>query len=180
VTATSGASAWAVGSDNGSCSCSKALILHWNGSSWKVALNSYASPQTFLTTVSASSASNAWAGGFTRASVNPTLLLHWNGRSWKRVAAGPKLSQAWGEVAGVAVTSKSNAWAAGMSATSSILRWNGTAWKKATTSTRSLDYAGMAATSAGNAWAVGSAQNSSATSVLIMHWNGTSWKRQAA
>jgi hypothetical protein len=72
--------------------------------------------------------------------------------SWKRVSAGPKLSQAWGEVAASAVTSASNAWAAGMSATNSILRWNGTAWKKAT---------------------------SGALSALIMHWNVTSWTRQA-
>lgn len=105
-------------------------------------------------------------------------------RSWRN--SGKAGAEAWAgpDRGGIFswLTSARNAWEApGSSANHSILRWNGTKWKKATSSTQSLNYFGMAATSARNAWAVGDAPGTVLnTDVLIMHWNGASWKRQPA
>jgi hypothetical protein len=139
-------------------------------------------PATFsisggLSGVAATSASNAWAVGYTGSDTSQkTLILHWNGTAWKRVtspspAGGASLSR-------VVATSANNAWAIGGTGSDKILilRWNGTAWKQVpipnlpSYSTISA----IAATSASNAWAVGSIGNNK---TLILRWNGTAWKQ---
>jgi eukaryotic-like serine/threonine-protein kinase len=85
-----------------------------------------------------------------------------------------------GGLAGVAVTSASNAWAVGSSGSSLhpkplIAHWNGTSWTQVPSSgLPSGELSAVAATSASNAWAVG---GTSSGQSLIVHWNGTTWQR---
>jgi hypothetical protein len=65
--------------------------------------------------VTATSARNAWAVGYTDSNGGgaKTLILHWNGKKWKRVpvlSLEPADSDA---LTAVAATSDGNAWAVG-------------------------------------------------------------------
>jgi hypothetical protein len=180
VVATSARNAWAVGDENGSCACDKALILHWNGAAWKVAVNAFPASQSILTSVTAVSGSNAWAGGFTDGTVNSALLMRWNGSSWKRIISGIGIHQPAGvtDVFGVAAASSRNVWAAG----SRLLHWNGTAWKSvkipALPGLGLGSLSGVTATFGTNAWAVGFYNGSADLAhIVILRWNGKTWTR---
>jgi hypothetical protein len=176
VAATSATNAWAVGTGG---TGSKALIVHWNGSSWS-SVPTGAPAGTALRAVAASSASNAWALG-------GSVILHWNGHAWKRVSfsapAGTYLSS-------VSVTSPASAWAVGSYGTSVAhmiaLRWNGRAWRRIPLPKLPLPRGyqgtalnGVSATSPRNAWAVGPfvSEAAGAGGGFALHWNGRSWKR---
>ena len=86
VSATSGTSAWAVGSYS-TATGSRTLILRWNGTSWSKAASPNPVPgYDILFGVSATCGSNAWAVGYylTASGSSRTLVLHWNGTSWSR------------------------------------------------------------------------------------------------
>jgi hypothetical protein len=78
-----------------------------------------------LVAVSASSADNAWAVGWSGAA---TLAVHWNGHTWKQFMT-PQPGQG-NSLLGVAVIPKSGrAWTVGSTdAGTLMLHWNGTAW----------------------------------------------------
>ena len=129
----------------------------------------------YLSDVAATSASNAWAVGYTGSG---TLIVRWNGTIWKRV---PSPGSAGSLLYGVAETSSRDAWAVGCTDCSGsgvsktlILRWNGTAWKQAPSPSFAGSLSSVAATSASNVWAVGYTRNGR---TLIERWNGTAWKR---
>jgi hypothetical protein len=179
VAVTSAGNAWAVGTDNGTCSCGKSLILHWNGTAWKVMVNAYTASlsTSTLNAVAAVSGKYAWAGGYMATSA---LTVNWNGTSWKRVTAGigPSDPASSTHVFGVAATSSRDVWAVG----TRILHWNGKAWKivgmpKLPALGLGLLY-GVAATSSASAWAVGYYNITGAEpGIVILHWNGKAWTR---
>jgi hypothetical protein len=70
--------AWAVGgSTNG------ALILHWNSTAWSQVPVPASAASGYLTSVSAESATDAWAVGFwTPSAAEDTLILRWSGTAW--------------------------------------------------------------------------------------------------
>jgi hypothetical protein len=91
---------------------------------------------------------------------NQTLIEHWNGGGWKRVKS-PAPGQG-SILLGVAVGSRSSAWAVGDFTSggrqkSLILRWNGTRWLRVPSPNPGSSNAlsAVAATSSTNAWAVG-------------------------
>jgi hypothetical protein len=180
VTVTSAGNAWAVGTDGGTCSCGKSLIMRWNGKAWKVVLNAYTVPlgNSVLHSVAAVSGTNAWADGYM--ANNQILTLNWNGKAWKRVTAGIALPNPASVTAafGVAATSSRDVWAVG----TRILHWNGKAWKiisipKLPALGLGLLY-GVAATSGANAWAVGYYNTAGVEpGIVILHWNGKTWAR---
>jgi len=130
-----------------------------------------------LNAVAATSASNAWAVGY---STGETLTEHWNGKAWKFVNS--LNLGASGDLYGVAPLSAADAWAVGYlpgpsGSASLIARWNGKTWKRVKSpnpGTGGSILQGVAATSAKNAWAVG---ETSAEKTLILRWNGTAWKQ---
>jgi hypothetical protein len=76
--------AWAVGSLGGG---TETLIQRWNGSSWSVVPSPSPGDENLLTSVSAASATDAWAAGMSATPLtivheDEPLLLHWDGRSW--------------------------------------------------------------------------------------------------
>jgi hypothetical protein len=121
--------------------------------------------------VAATSATNAWAVGFTG---SKTLLVHWNGRTWAQVPSPG------GALYGVAATSASNAWAAGSTANSKglIERWNGRVWTQVPSPTPgggAVLFA-VAARSARSVWVVGATGSGDGpTKTLVLRWNGATW-----
>ncbi len=83
VAATSAHDAWAVGESLNRSGIQKSIMLHWNGTRWATfpIPVSARSGQSSLTSVTATSARNAWAVGRSSAGL---LILHWNGSTWKR------------------------------------------------------------------------------------------------
>ena len=146
----------------------RTLIEQWNGADWCRVPSpnpSGTSEPSGLNSVSATSATDAWAvGSFNSATGGErTLILHWDGTSWQRVAS-PDPSGTYKEnfLIGVAAVSSSDAWAVGHYSASTgqhtmILHWNGMSWTQAA-SPNPAPYGnlfGVAATSSA-AWAVGS------------------------
>jgi hypothetical protein len=141
------------------------LIMHWNGSAWQRVPSPRLAAMGTLMSVAASSAGNAWAVGSAPSSqgdTTTTLTLHWNGSAWSQVPTpGPSASGS--ALAGVAVTSASNAWAVGFVNSDTggqqalLLHWNGSGWATAATpgAAGAVGLSAVAAQSAGNAWAVG-------------------------
>ena len=130
VAATSASNAWAVGCTGhcfGPMATTATMIVHWNGTAWRQVASPNPAPNSVLTAVTATSARNAWAVGYTRTGFK-TLIARWNGAHWARVPSptpGP-LSQLFG----VTATSARNAWAVGADENAGILlRWNGKTWK---------------------------------------------------
>jgi hypothetical protein len=169
VTATSGHDAWAVGERFNSKGFPATLILHWNGKSWKKVPSpnpAGASGTNILSAVDATSASNAWATGFSETnSGSHTLILHWNGKAWRTVPSPNPGGPAAGDIlSGVTVTGRDNAWAVGSTMSGKlrrtlILHWNGKAWQRIPSpnpgSQTNDSLLGIDATSAQNTWAVG-------------------------
>lgn len=84
---------------------------------------------------------------------------------------------------GVAVTSRSNAWAVGGCSATLILHWDGSTWTLQRSPNVGTGYNylhGIAATSSTNAWAVGEGfpEGGAPYQTVILHWDGSSWKRQ--
>jgi hypothetical protein len=130
IAATSASNAWAVGCAGhcfGPMATTRTMIVRWNGAAWKYVPSPSPAGNSVLTAVAATSASNAWAVGYTR-NTDKTLILRWNGTAWKQVPSPTPGSLS--QLLGVTVTSAHNAWAAGWDLKGLILQhWNGTAWK---------------------------------------------------
>ncbi len=119
-----------------------------------------------LTSVSADSASDAWAVGAYRnntTGVRDTLILHWNGTAWSRVAS-PSPGTRFNTLTGVSAASASNAWAVGFYRGQAagtlplILHWNGTAWSQVAAPASGLpetELNGVSTVSDREAWAAG-------------------------
>jgi hypothetical protein len=129
VSATGPADAWAVGAEaETDWRYGNPLILHWNGTAWsKVALRGVPGPG-YLSSVSASSRSDAWVAGTDK---NGAVLLHWNGRAWHAVSF-PHQATAVG--LDVAAAPHGIAWLVGEYKEAPgnfpylLERWDGTAW----------------------------------------------------
>jgi hypothetical protein len=89
MAASSASNIWAVGS-HWYFNADRTLIEHWNGTSWKTQTSPNAAPgnsdENVLNGVTATSATNAWAVGWSYVSGSghhKPLIEHWNGRSWR-------------------------------------------------------------------------------------------------
>jgi hypothetical protein len=133
-----------------------------------------------LLSVSAVSASDAWATGLS-ADTNP-LLVHWDGSAWTRVTVpnqgSPTLSS-------VSADSASDAWAVGErtgrrhSGLNLVMHWNGTTWAQVPVPSPSKSLNGLASVSAAapdDVWAVGFTGNvGTISSAQVLHWDGAKW-----
>lgn len=129
VSAVSASRAWAVGADaETALSKGTPLILRWNGTKWaKMALSGVPGPG-YLTSVSAASASDAWAVGTDESGA---VVLHWNGTTWSKVSF-PDSSTA--TVSSIAAAPDGTAWLGGSTPSTGtstnilVEQWNGKAW----------------------------------------------------
>jgi hypothetical protein len=204
VAARSASDAWAVGfyygrRDNGP----RTLILHWNGRTWaKLPSPGPGAVLNWLESVSAISARNAWAAGYTgTADYGPQpLVLHWNGRTWTRQRI-PNPHRFFRTLSGAAAVSGTDVLAVGSFSASGCgtrdrsyvphwnamaLRWDGESWAAVATPTpdgRTAGLAAVAGISASDAWAVGGfravrcGNPLPADDTLILRWDGHTWTR---
>jgi len=81
-----GAAARLPGADGGhAATTARPVILHWNGTAWKLVTSHSLRDRVVLTAVTATSANDAWAvGGLDFLQPNAKAqVLRWNGKSWK-------------------------------------------------------------------------------------------------
>ena len=193
VSADSASDAWAVGNENPDLATSPVVVSlaeHWNGSAWSI-VSVPTPPLTQgeiygedLLSVSADSASDAWAvGNFTKfnpfSSAGP-VAHHWNGQAWGAPVALPSgVSQ----LQTVVALSPTNAWAAGVinNSASQLLHWNGSKWSIVTGPTlprgNTVTFTDLSASSASDIWAIGIGSNGSGSGPLFAHFNGTAWQQ---
>jgi hypothetical protein len=141
----------------------KAMIEHWNGSSWQLA-SLPATGNDRLMGIATRSPSDVWAVG---SSDGAPLALHYDGATWKRVAAAPTNN---GGFEAVAIDGAGTAWAVGHEDgvdsrdyavwRPMVQRFTGSAWQPAKTPTVG-DYdawLGGVTIVGGVTWAVGAHQ----------------------
>ena len=128
IAAISANNVWAVGDDADSATPStqfRPLIEQWNGSSWSVVTSPVRGTSDFLNGIAAISASNIWAVGSYRTSLDPygpyfTFIEHWNGSAWSVVKSpSPGLGNT-GLAAATHVHATSSVWAVGFKQSSNI------------------------------------------------------------
>jgi hypothetical protein len=202
VNVRSPASGWAVGfscAPNCERGPENTLTEHWNGTTWARIPSPDLSPLEALVSVSAVSATDAWAVGTYVADPGDfrTLILHWNGTTWSTVPSpdpSPDHSSGLNILNGVTATSAGSAWAAGYFCVKRcqqdgeidrtlILHWNGTTWSTVPSPSPGAGYTSLSsvsAVSAVHAWAVGTYTGKSGDDTLILYWNGTRWSRAAS
>ena len=169
VAATSATGILAVGYSVNSSNVWQTLTEQWNGKQWSVVSSpSPGSQINYLSGVTATSATNAWAVGYAD---NQTLTEHWNGTQWSVVtSSGP--GSVSNSLVAVAVISANNVWSVGYYQGSDYVshtlteRWNGTRWSVVSSpspGTINTQLSGVAATSATDVWAVGHADSQTLT-----------------
>jgi hypothetical protein len=122
---------WAVGFSG--INPTKTLVLHWNGTKWKLVPSPNASTDIFgdgLTDVAAVSRTDAWAAGsFSDSSQSNAQILQWNGTRWKRVSLPNVASSSIFQ--GITAFGAKNVWAIGEEFPKNlVVHWNGHAWKR--------------------------------------------------
>jgi len=135
-----------------------------------------------LAGVTAISAKDAWAVGWTSGALPKPILAHWNGSNWSTVSSPTLQTPA---VLLAVAKFRGGLWAVGASGQTVggqhrahlILRVTGTT-VRAVRTPKPLGgkLLGVTATSTRNAWAVG---YNAGSGPLILHWNGTAWTRSA-
>jgi hypothetical protein len=155
--------------------------------SWAITPSVSPGSQNRLNAISADSASDAWAVGFTLRSTGSlgSLAEHWNGKTWA-LTATRSASAYDNNFNGVSADSPTDAWAVGYYYTGSkneplIEHWNGSVWAGSPSPSVGGNYGGsfnaVVALSPTNVWAVGeiNTSNNGNTQALIEHWNGAKW-----
>jgi hypothetical protein len=181
VTAVSANDVWAVGYINGNTVeeglQSDTLIEHWNGSNWSMIPSQNKVPSSgayfafnTLNAVSAVSADDIWAVGYSEDPTPYTVAEHWNGTSWSIVhspSIGSSTSTRGTDVGfrSVVAISANDVWAVGYgdpgggNTVTLIEHWTGRVWNIAPSPDGHYGQNflnGVAAVSAGDIWAVGS------------------------
>ncbi len=188
VTALSKQDIWTVGGHNDFNNTHHlTLAEHWNGTTWSVSPTVDKSTENELLAVSAISANDVWAVGYTEVNLGnfQTLTEHWNGTSWS-IIPSINVGSVGDILSGVVDVSAKDVWAVGDAtvnfSTSQTLieHWDGVKWKVVSSpSVPALEnqLSSVSALSAQDIWTVGSATDntSGAVQTLIEHWNGTQW-----
>jgi len=157
------------------------VSYHWNGSAWSIVATPTLGVSSALLAVSASTATDAWAVGFSVLGRHDdgTLIEHWNGTAWS-VNTSLVVTGFVAELTGVADLSPTNAWAVGTGNGAILEHWNGSAWSSvAVPDPDFTPGAGQAisADSATDIWVVGTTVNTTTgtTTAEALHFNGTAW-----
>jgi hypothetical protein len=194
VAAVSANDVWAVGAlSTGGTGRNRALIEHWNGTTWSVAAIPDPAGTDSLSKVTAVSASDVWAvgsGGPANGGPSRPLFMHWNGSTWSLVRS-PTVQGKTTVLADVTSVASNDVWAVGsffdfsVPSFSSTLteHWDGQRWRIVKSADTGKDNADGLAAAAGighdDVWAIGNfVQHGEQT--LTEHWNGSSWTIAAA
>ena len=182
---------WAVGYTQAPniAGSNRALIEHWTNGSWAVTPAPPLTSDARLFGVSAASASNVWAVGYTTdATTNlaQTLILHWDGTAWTRQPSPTPAGDS-GLLLGVDALSANDVWAVGQSGNGPgevplALHWDGSNWIQKTVPPPADGahqvFTAVSGASGSDVWALGSAFGGSSVPVLY-HWDGSAWAPRA-
>jgi hypothetical protein len=165
--------AWAVGRQFGPSGqpAPPPVAYHWDGNAWSLVATPALTAAAGLMAVSASSATDAWAVGWTGGYTHVALTEHWNGSAWSRVT-GPGSSAKLFALRGVADLGPASAYAIGSDA-GMAYHWDGTAWRTVTLPDAGFAASSITAVSATDIWLVGS--TSAGATVEAMNFNGAAW-----
>ena len=175
--------AWAVGEQFVAAGQAPAppVSYHWNGTAWSLVATPTLGVSSDLLSVSASTASDAWAVGFSVLGRHDdgTLMEHWNGSAWS-VNSSLVVTGYTAELTGVADLSPTNAWAVGEANGSLLEHWTGTTWSLVAIPDPDFTPGtndSISASSASDIWVVGSTLNTATDQTVpeALHYNGTAW-----
>jgi hypothetical protein len=175
--------AWAVGEQFGAAGQAPPppVSYHWNGTAWSLVTTPTLGVSSSLLAVSGSTATDAWAVGFSVLGRHDdaTLIEHWNGTRWS-VNSSAVVTGFVAELNGVVDLSPTNAWAIGKASGPIAEHWNGTTWSAVTLPDPDFTPGtgeSISASSASNVWIVGSTVNvtTGVTSAEALHFNGSAW-----
>ena len=158
------------------------VSYRWNGATWSLVPTPTLGVSSALRGVSASTATDAWAVGFSLIGRRTfaTLMEHWTGSAWSVNSSLVVTGEA-AELTGVVDLSPTNAWAVGQGGTGGLLEnWNGATWRSvALPDPNFVPGSGqsISASSASDIWVVGSTVNpTTGTSAgEALHFDGVSW-----
>jgi hypothetical protein len=158
------------------------VSYHWNGTAWSLVTTPTLGVSSALMAVSASTATDAWAVGFSILGRRDhgTLIEHWNGTAWS-VNSSLVVTGSAAQLNGVVDLSPANAFAVGLGSGGSLLEhWNGSAWSTVTIPDPDFTPGAnesISASSATDVWVVGTTVNTTTgtTSAEALHFNGTAW-----
>ena len=195
IAATSPDAIWTAGQWHDASDSEQALVQRWNGKAWKLVPSpepAGANADNELIGLATISPTKAWLDGTYWNGTNwQSLIEHWNGKAWRKVASpDPGGASNRNILQGIAVTSRSSAWAVGYYDDSSsirhtmILHWNGRTWKLVASPSpggaHDSELTAVTVVSPSSAWAVGDYFTAAAEKTLILHWNGKSWRTVAS
>jgi len=175
--------AWAVGEQFAAAGQAPPppVSYHWNGSAWSIVATPTLGVSSALLAVSASTATDAWAVGFSVLGRHDdgTLIEHWNGTAWS-VNSSLVVKGFVAELTGVADLSPTNAWAVGIGNGAILEHWNGSAWSSVTVPDPDFTPGAgqsISASSPTDIWVVGTTVNTTTgtTTAEALHFNGTAW-----
>ena len=179
---------WAVGwaqDPNGPSYTKRTLVQHFDGNLWSIvpSPNKTNDVVSELHSVSATSANDVWAVGFSHNGNAPsrTLIQHWNGTQWS-IVPSPSPDSQLNELRAVVALSVNDVWAVGHRGSTKketpletlILHWDGGSWRQVASPNipgGANQLSGISAISANNIWAVGSVSGAP----LAMQWDGNEW-----
>jgi hypothetical protein len=187
VSGSSPSDVWAAGSYWNEAGERRALLMHWDGNSWKTAPSpNVDGKENLLNGVAVVSPTDAWAvGSALDASFSGrTLTQHWDGASWTIVPSpNPSESGVGSNLLSVAAASSTDVWAVGDIDTGEFVmgtlteHWDGTRWLAVASPTvpdgALLDE--VAVDRSGAAWAVGWRQVGEWSQPLAMRRTAAGW-----
>jgi hypothetical protein len=133
VTALSARDVWATGMRPDGSGVLVPLMMHWNGTEWRVVEVPTGSTPAALRGISGTGPNDVWAvGGQTLPGTNLAipLVMHWDGTEWRAVEV-PDVGNA--RYHGVYAASPTSVWAVGefpAAADAYFLHWDGRTWQK--------------------------------------------------
>jgi hypothetical protein len=176
--------AWAVGQQFVAAGQPQApaVAYHWAGASWSLTPTPNLGEYGALRSVSASSATDAWAVGFTQIGRRDdgTLIEHWNGSAWS-VSSKDAITGYAAGLTGVVDLSPDDAWAVGDQNSGGLIeQWNGLTWSPVALPDPAFTPSStnpISADSPTDIWVVGSSINltTDATIPEALHFTGAGW-----
>jgi hypothetical protein len=132
-------------------------------------------PDGELLAVAGEASDDVWAVGDSSANADfLTLALHWDGTSWTQVHT-PSIGD-WNMLRGIAVISKTDAWAVGFTHdyTTLLEHWDGATWSIVDSPVvkAGAPLYGVTALATDDVWAAGGNGEHS----YLVHWDGSAWR----
>ena len=149
-------------------------VLHWNGTSWRLARRFAPGPITGLTAISAT---DVWVFGTTASGAVGAGTWRFDGHRWAR-GTGRAAS-----IYRASAISRRDIWAISAARSgASVVRFNGRYWRRVPTGRvlAGLRLHDILAVSAASVWLLGYRPGTGGVHPVLVHWDGSDWTRITA